>query len=258
MPESDLALLIRAARAAAEIATGFAQSALNVRRKPDDGSPVTDADMAVDAALSDILRGARPGYGWLSEESIDSTDRLAADSVFIVDPIDGTRSFIEGSDSWAHSLAVARRGKITAAVVYLPLLDRMFDAALGEGARLNGAPLRASTVRDAETARVLVTRPVLEPEHWDGAVPQLSRHHRPSVAYRLGLVAQGRFDAMLTLRASWEWDIAAGALLLSESGARMTDRHGAPIRFNAPDPRHDGILAANPALHANMLARLRH
>ncbi|EIE49201.1 inositol monophosphatase [Salipiger aestuarii] len=256
MPESDLALLIRAARAAARIATTYVGGALGVRYKAADGSPVTDADMAVNSALSDILRGARPGYGWLSEESADSDARLGAEHVFIVDPIDGTRSFIEGSDSWSHSLAIARHGQITAAVVYLPMLDRLYEADLGGGARLNGNALRASDTGDADSAHVLVTRPALDPRHWAGAVPRLARHHRPSIAYRLGLVAQGRFDAMLTLRASWEWDIAAGALLLSEAGARMTDRHGAAIRFNAPEPRHDGIVAANPMLHSDLLSRL--
>lgn len=257
MPENDLALLIRAARAAGDIATTYVGGALGVRYKAADGSPVTDADMAVNAALSDILRAARPGYGWLSEESVDNDARLGAEHVFIVDPIDGTRSFIEGSDSWSHSLAIARDGQITAAVVYLPMLNRLFEAGLGEGARLNGDALRASAVADADSAQVLITRPGLDPQHWAGEVPQLSRHHRPSVAYRLGLVAQGRFDAMMTFRASWEWDIAAGALLLSEAGARMTNRHGVPIRFNAPDPRHDGIIAANPALHSDILSRLR-
>ena len=84
----------------------------------------------------------------------------------------------------------------------------------------------------------------------------LKRHHRPSLAYRLCLVAEGRFDAMLTLRPAWEWDIAAGALILSEAGACVTDRRGGPLRFNNTHPQTDGVLAANPALHAALLDRL--
>ena len=257
MPESDLALLSRAAQAAAETATRYIGAEMNVRHKAADGSPVTDADMAVNTVLADILRAARPGYGWLSEESADDPDRLGAEHVFIVDPIDGTRTFIEGSDSWAHSLAVARDGEITAAVVFLPMRERFYSAALGEGTRLNDVPVRASDVTTLETAQVLATKPSMQPDHWRSPMPELQRSHRPSIAYRLGLVAEGRFDAMLTLRPSWEWDIAAGALLLSEAGAMISDRSGQPIRFNAPHPKHDGVVAANPALHGEILGRLR-
>ncbi|WP_417720374.1 inositol monophosphatase family protein [Salipiger sp.] len=256
MPESDLALLTRAARAAAETALTYTGEALNVRYKAADGSPVTDADMAVNRVLSGILRAARPDYGWLSEESADDPARLSAGHVFIVDPIDGTRSFIEGSDSWAHSLAVARDGAVTAAVILMPMRDRLYSAALGEGATLNGTALAASGVADPEQAQVLATKPAADPKHWQDGTPGFHRVHRPSIAYRLGLVAEGRFDAMVTFRATWEWDIAAGALILSEAGARMTDRSGAPIRFNAPVPQHDGIVAANPALHARLLAAI--
>ena len=230
---------------------------MNVRHKAADGSPVTDADMAVNAVLEELLRNARPDYGWLSEESADDPARLGAERVFIVDPIDGTRSFIEGSDSWAHSLAVARDGEITAAVVFLPMRERFYSAALGEGTRLNDATVHASGVATLETAQVLATKPSMQPDHWRSPMPELQRSHRPSIAYRLGLVAEGRFDAMLTLRPSWEWDIAAGALLLSEAGAMISDRSGQPIRFNAPHPKHDGVVAANPALHGEILGTLR-
>jgi myo-inositol-1(or 4)-monophosphatase len=257
LPESDLALLTRAAWSAAETATRYIGGTMNVRHKAADGSPVTDADMAVNAVLEEVLRSARPDYGWLSEESADDPARLGAEHVFIIDPIDGTRSFIEGSDSWAHSLAVARDGEITAAVVFLPMRERFYSAALGEGTRLNDAPVRASDVATLETAQVLATKPSMQPDHWRSPMPELQRSHRPSIAYRLGLVAEGRFDAMLTLRPSWEWDIAAGALLLSEAGAMISDRTGQPIRFNAPHPKHDGVVAANPALHGEILGRLR-
>lgn len=257
MPESDLALLTRAAWRAAETATRYIGGEMNVRHKAADGSPVTDADMAVNAVLEEVLRGARPGYGWLSEESADDPARLGAERVFIVDPIDGTRSFIEGSDSWAHSLAVAQDGEITAAVVFLPMRERLYSAALGEGTRLNDAEVHASEVATLETAEILATKPSMQPDHWRSPMPQLKRSHRPSIAYRLGLVAEGRFDAMLTLRPSWEWDIAAGALLLSEAGAMISDRSGQRIRFNAAHPKHDGVVAANPALHGAILDRLR-
>ncbi|WP_135501061.1 inositol monophosphatase family protein [Roseovarius aestuariivivens] len=260
MPETDaardLALLIEAARGAGEIAQRHAGPRARTWDKPGGQGPVTEADLEVNAFLDQHLRGARPDYGWLSEESDDSAARLDRESVFIVDPIDGTRSFIEGSRTWAHALAVVRRGEVTAGVVYLPARDKLYAAAKGQGATLNGAPIRVAGRVDLTGAAVLAAKPGLAPQHWRGPVPDVSRGFRPSLAYRLGLVAEGRFDAMFTLRPSWEWDIAAGALILNEAGAAVSDRHGQTLRFNNPHPQLDGVVAANPRLHAAITGAL--
>ncbi|MFW2543021.1 3'(2'),5'-bisphosphate nucleotidase CysQ [Primorskyibacter sp. 2E107] len=256
MPGSDLSLLIDVARAAGKEALSHVGGDLQIREKDDGAGPVTKADLAVNALLEDRLRRARPDYGWLSEESDDSAARQDTETVFIVDPIDGTRSFIEGSDTWAHALAVVRGGEVTAAVVYLPARDRLYSASLGHGARLNGSPIATSRTATLPQAKVLATRPSFDAHHWRRGVPEMKRSHRPSLAYRLSLVAEGRYDAMFTFRPSWEWDIAAGALILTEAGARATDRKGAPLRFNNPHPQTNGVLAANPALHALLLDQL--
>ncbi len=256
MPETDLALLIEAARGAGEIAQRFSGPKARVWDKPGGQGPVTEADLAVNDYLEGHLRGARPDYGWLSEESADTGDRLASNTVFIVDPIDGTRSFIEGSRTWAHALAVVRDGKVRAGVVYLPARDKLYAADAGQGATLNDAPIRVGGRAALEGAAVLAPKPVFAPEHWRHAVPVMTRGFRPSLAYRLGLVAEGRFDAMFTLRPSWEWDIAAGALILSEAGAVISDRRGLDLRFNNAHPQLDGVVAANPALHAELTGAL--
>lgn len=256
MPETDLQLLISAARAAGEIAMRFDGPSAKSWDKPDDAGPVTEADLAVNEMLEDHLRGARPDYGWLSEESLDEGDRLKDEKIFIVDPIDGTRSFIEGSGTWAHSLAVADRGVVTAAVIFLPRRDKLYSAAQGAGAHLNEAPLTTATGAALSEAHVLAARPISEPSFWKGDPPDFRRGYRPSLAYRMALVAEARFDAMITLRPTWEWDIAAGDLILREAGAAATDRHGAALRFNNADPRLDGVVAANPALNAQILDAL--
>lgn len=251
MLETDLDLLVAAAKESGRIATGFHGTSYEKWDKADGAGPVTAADLAVNRMLEAELMGARPDYGWLSEESAPQAERQQAEQVFIIDPIDGTRSFIEGSDTWAHSIAIAHQGQVVAGVVYLPKRDLMFTAAKGKGAFLNGAPITPST-RDALTgANILAARPTFEPHHWH-SVPDVTRNHRPSLAYRLALVAQGKFDAMLTLRATWEWDIAAGVLLLEEAGAVTSDKHGQPLRFNNPDPRLPGMIGANQALHSQI------
>lgn len=257
MQETDLGLLINAAQASGDIALKFFQSNAKVWEKEDGTGPVTEADLAVNSYLEETLRSERPEYGWLSEESQDGPARQSKESVFIIDPIDGTRSFIDGAKTWAHSLAIARGGEITAAVVFLPVQNLIFTASLGGGARLNDAPICASSRSDVSGAQVLATRPTMDTKHWKApSAPNFKRHHRPSLAYRLSLVAQGRFDAMLTLRASWEWDIAAGALIISEAGGHISDKTGSALTFNRMDPRLNGVVAAGPGLHSELLSHL--
>lgn len=255
MPESDLALLTRAARAAGDIALRYWKLDPVQWEKPEGAGPVTEADMAVDAMLADMLRSARPGYGWLSEETDDGPERLSHSRVFIVDPIDGTRAFIAGETGFAHSLAVAEGGIVTAAVVYLPALDLLYTAEAGGPALLNGVPIRIGTP-PASGASVLTSGGALNPDHWPGGVPDLHRAFRSSLAWRLCLVAEGQHVGLITLRDAWEWDIAAGGLIATAAGAAVTNRFGAPLRFNAAHPQTPGVLAAAPALLADWLARL--
>lgn len=258
MPESDLALLTRAAREAGEVALRYHGPTAKRWDKPGGAGPVTEADLAVNEALRAILLGARPDYGWLSEEDADTPERLDHPHIFLLDPIDGTTGFIEGSSSWSLSLAVVTEGEITAAVVYLPAdKGKLYAAARGEGATLDGRPIRATARESVEGADVLATRAAMEPRNWPGGVPGFKRHHRPSLAYRLALVAEGRFDAMITHRDSWDWDIAAGLLICREAGAVVTDRAGDPPRFNTANPRTPGIVAAGASVHAGLIAAMR-
>ena len=253
---NDLSLLIDAARMAGRVATSFVGPTAQRWDKADNAGPVTAADLAVNDLLATNLRLARPDYGWLSEETEDSAARLSAEHVFIVDPIDGTRSFIDGSKTWAHSLAVTRKGNVTAAVIYLPLRDLMFTASTGGGAHLNGVPISVKPDVALRGANVLSVKSNMAEHLWPNGVPSFTRHHRPSLAYRLGLVAQARFDGMLTLRPSWEWDIAAGALIVAEAGGTITTKTGAPLVFNHAEPLLDGVVAGGPKMHAETMAAL--
>ncbi len=128
MPERDLALLIKAAEIAGKIALRHWRNAPQVWEKPDGQGPVSAADLEVNAALEAHLRAARPDYGWLSEESPDTAARLSTPAQFILDPIDGTRSFLQGETTFSHAIAVARGGRVIAGVVFLPAQDRLYAA----------------------------------------------------------------------------------------------------------------------------------
>jgi len=257
LPERDLDLLVDAARHAGDIAKSYFRRNPEVTEKPGGAGPVTVADLAVNAMLENALQSARPDYGWLSEETEDTHARLATSRQFVIDPIDGTRAFIKGDKDWSHSLAIVENGAPVAAAVYLPVHDIMFTATAGGGARMNGQPVRVSAPARLEDAVVLGPRSNFEGRFWNGGMPPpVKRAFRSSLAYRLCLVAQGRFDGMITLRPSWEWDIAAGALVATEAGAVVTDSFGKDLRFNNSVPQVPGVLMAGAELHDALATRL--
>ncbi|MDO5705702.1 MAG: inositol monophosphatase family protein, partial [Paracoccus sp. (in: a-proteobacteria)] len=175
---------------------------------------------------------------------------------FIIDPIDGTRAFIDGREDFSHSIAIATGDRITAAVVHLPVHGLTYTAHAGGPALLNGQPITPSD-SGIEGARILTSRPAALPENWrDGRVPGFRREFRPSLAYRLCLAAQGRFDAALSLRPAWEWDIAAGALIAERAGCVVTDRRGRRMRFNTVAAAVDGLVIAGPRLHGQIMDAL--
>lgn len=257
MPETDLNLLRDAALASGDIARKFWKKDPDVTDKPDGAGPVTEADLAIDRMLHADLRAARPDYGWLSEETEDDNARLSHDRVFIIDPIDGTRAFINGEKSFSHSLAIAEKGEVIAAAVYLPMRDEMYLAHRDGTATLNGAAIQATSA-SMQGATVLGTKNNFAAQHWQhDEMPPIERHFRSSLAWRLCLIAQGRFDAMITIRSTWEWDVAAGSLIAQLAGATVTDLAGGQARFNNAHPKLRGMLAAGPGLHQDLITRLK-
>ena len=250
-------MLVEAAEAAGTIALKYWKTDVTKFEKDDGAGPVTVADLEINEMLQARFGAARADYGWLSEESDNNAERLAQDRVFIIDPIDGTRSFIAGDQGFSVALAVAERGVVTSAAIHLPARGETFAATLGEGATKNGEVVSVTGANDLESSTILAARVQMQPERWPGGVPPLDRHFRSSLAWRLSLVAEGRFDCMATFRRSWEWDIAAGSLIAAEAGATVTDGDGAPLRFNNPEPMTAGIVAAPKNLHPKIMTHRR-
>lgn len=254
MPATDdLALLLDATREAGAIAMRHFGADPEWHDKPDGQGPVSEADLAVDAALRGALIAARPDHGWLSEEAEDDPARLEASRVFVVDPIDGTRAYLSGQKVWGLSVALVEDGRPVAGVMHMPALGATYAAALGHGATRDGEPIGPSGRTDLAGASVLANRAALSPSRWPSGPPPVKRHHRPALAHRLCLVAEGRFDAALSLGPIWEWDMAAGALVAAEAGALATDATGAPLHLNTPDRRVPSLLVATPAVHGGLV-----
>lgn len=254
-PAEDRELLRASAVTAGIIAAGYFRRDLKTWTK-DGTSPVSEADIVLDNFLHNALTSARPGYGWLSEESTDDPVRLQHRRVFIVDPIDGTRGFIRGDDSWTVSLAVVEDGVPIAGVVYAPARDEMYDAGLGIGARLNGQPL----VRQRHPGRTLPLIPAPGAVHQELQAAGLEYTRGPffpSLAYQLVQVAAGRIDAGTARRGARDWDVAGAACILREAGLGVEDVCIGALRFNRPEIRHGALAAVGePSLKAPLHAAL--
>jgi myo-inositol-1(or 4)-monophosphatase len=214
------------------------------------GSPVCDADLAVDAFLKRELAALLPAAGWLSEESADAPARLGRGLIWLVDPIDGTRDFIRGRSGWAVSIALISEGRPLIGILDAPARGEHWSGVSGQGSWRNGAPLRASQRQEFAGARV----PADSLPKEDRDLVMVAKPN--SIALRAAMVAADEADLLATLRWGWEWDIAAAALIAREAGAAVTDAFGGPLNYNKRDPRAFGLLISAPGIHDAAVERL--
>ncbi len=249
--EALRSLVVQTVREAGALALSTFQAPLTVRQKAN-SSPVSNADIAVDEFLHRRLTAARPDYGWLSEESIDDQARLAARRVWIVDPIDGTRAYIEGRADWAVAVALVEGHRPILGAIFAPVEEALFMAVAGHGATLNETPIRATTGEALAGARVAGPRRHLEELATlaPGVEPVPKIH---SLALRLARVAQGTVDAAFASRRAQDWDLAAADLLVHEAGGAVTTLGGEQPAYNRSDPVHGALIAAGRARHARLV-----
>ena len=257
MPDADdlvlRDLLVAHAAEAGDMALDFARRGFRSWTKAH-ASPVTEADIAIDRFLKERLLAARPDFGWLSEETVDDPARLGRREVFIVDPIDGTRAFAGGLPDWTISIGIVRDGRPVAAALAEPEAKRIFAAALGHGATVNGRRVAASSRSEMRGSRVAGPMAMLERSHRQGAV-LLPKIH--SLALRLAKVAVGEVDASFAGGQSHDWDLAAADLLVHEAGASLTGFDGSVPVYNRPKPTHFPLVCAGSALHRQLLDERR-
>jgi myo-inositol-1(or 4)-monophosphatase len=218
-------------------------------------SPVSEADLAVDALLRQRLPAILDA-GWLSEETEDDPARLNRADVWVVDPIDGTRAYLQGLADWAVSAALVQAGRPIIAALYAPVTDEMFLSIVGEGATRNGAPMHASAGEQLAGAkfsgakRRLASLAAVEPRI--ETAPRV-----PSLALRLARVATGELDGTFTAPNSHDWDLAAADLLVHEAGGVLTTLTGQLLIYNQPEPVHGALVAAGRRRHAALLGLIR-
>jgi len=213
--------------------------------------PVTEADRALDAVLRKNL--LRQGEGWLSEESADDLSRLERERVWVVDPLDGTREFVEGIPEFCVSIAMVERGRPVAGGICNPVTNEVFVGSIHSGLTYNGTPAGVSQRRELNGALVLASRSEAKRGEW------LKFRDAPfkikpmgSVAYKLARVAAGLADATFTLTPKHEWDVAAGAALMATAGG-FVQTLTSPFTCNRKDPLINGFVACGASLKDRLL-----
>ena len=251
----DAALLKEAVREAGLLAKAMFSAELKnwIKGK---SSPVSDADIAANDLLERRLREATPAYGWLSEESADDLSRVGKRLTWIVDPIDGTRSYLAGRDDWCVCAALVEDGAPVLAAVYAPASEEFFFAARGQGATRNDVSVQAHSGDGFDFTRMAGPKPLVQ--RLAGSPDEISVHPRiGSLALRLCRVAHGELDAAFAGGQSKDWDLAAANLIVQEANGRMTALSGDAIVYNRRDVVHGVLVAAGRDRHARIVGHFR-
>jgi len=239
----DLALLEEVVSEAGKIALKYFKSENEVWMKPGD-SPVSKADIEVNNFLHNKLRSARPEYGWISEETEDNDERLSMQKVFVVDPIDGTRGFINGLDQWCISVAIVENGRPVAAMLECPALGETYTARANGNSQLNGKQISVSQAQHiaSATGSRKINDLISSLPGSDIKVTEFV----PSLAYRIAMVANGSIDVAFARPGAHEWDLAAADLILSNADGVLIDLQGEKLRYNR-NKLHFKALIASPS-----------
>jgi myo-inositol-1(or 4)-monophosphatase len=210
----------------------------------DNFDPVTLADLKIDRLLKDALLSSCPDDGWLSEETRDNSSRLSKSRVWIVDPIDGTKEFVQQIPEYSVSVALVENGQPVVGMVFNPSLDELFTSIKDHGSFLNGQPIHVKPTLGSPPS-IFASRSEIKRGEFAFFEPHAQIIPTGSIAYKLALVAAGRADSTFSLGPKNEWDIAAGALLVQEAGGFVSDKFGRPFIFNQPNTLVDSIVASS-------------
>lgn len=238
----DLKLISDAAREAGKIAMMFFGHSPKVWQKASN-SPVSEADFAVDNYLKEVLLKNRPHYGWISEETNDERPSQEYHRFFVVDPIDGTRGFIEGKTTWCISIAIIENGRPICGVLHCPVTNEHFIAPIDGKAYNNDNLLSIADDRHLRRLVVSCAGGMVSKIFKDDNQDYIFKSDIPSLAYRLALFASGNIDIVLVRPNAHDWDIAAADIILQCAGGQFYDSEQKQIIYGNVPFSH-GILIA--------------
>lgn len=216
-------------------------------------SPVSEADLEIDEYLKKTLLEARPDYGWLSEETEDNSERLSSQKVFVVDPIDGTRAFIAGTDEWCVSIGIVEDGKPINGVLFAPVRQKLYSAALGQGAFINGISIDPQVVTMMlEPHRVIIPQEVAKFVSEDFVQEVEAVSGVRSLALRIAGLIEDYADGIYVRKNSRDWDMIAAHLIVQEAGFHLVDLNMEDVVYNKSETRHGLLIATHPSYTEKM------
>lgn len=248
-------LLCDAVREAGELALQMFNAGVGSWDKTD-GTPVSEADLAVDQLLAARLRSVTPDFGWMSEETARDDVTQSKVNVWVVDPIDGTSAFLSGSNHWCVGACLLSQGRPVAAAAFAPAQDRFYDAVLGAGARLNGNTMRVSDKLELDGSRFVAHKSAISQSKWKSPVPQINCAMTTSLILRHCVVATGEYDGAIAFGKKHDWDLAPGDLIVHEAGGYTLDLDGKRFIYNRSSTRQNGLMAGSKALLDEISERL--
>jgi len=253
--KNELNVAAAAAKNAGALILQYYKSKYEIRDKSYH-NPVTTADHAADAYLKQTLCDNFPEYGWLSEETVDSHERLDKSHVWIVDPLDGTKEFIEGVPHFVVSIALVEQHEPVLGILYNPVSDELFSASKNEGAFFNGKQIHCSLKSKLKDMTILNSRSETRRGLWDPFINEFKELRAiGSVAYKLGLTAAGEADIFASLRPKNEWDICAGHCIVREAGGELKTITGKTVQYNQKNTLIEpGITAGTPGALNDILS----
>lgn len=250
----ELEVAVKAARlAAAAILEVYERPTMDVTHKDDGKGPLTEADLASNDILLREIAAAFPDDAILSEETEDDLGRVQNRRCWVIDPLDGTREFTQHVPQFVVSVGLAIDGEPAVGVLLNPVTGELFTGIVGEGATYNGQPCTVSSHATLQGARLLVSGSEYRKGWFDHLKDTCDLQPLGSVAYKFGLVAAGRAEAVFTPRPRNEWDLLGGVACLVAAGGRGTDGQAVDYTFNRPDPLHIGVCGTNGVLHAAIM-----
>jgi myo-inositol-1(or 4)-monophosphatase len=248
-------LLRDSVREAGELALRMFRSGVDAWDKQD-GTPLSEADLAVDSLLAKRLRQAQPDFGWLSEETTREDTTRQMENVWVVDPIDGTSAFVGGTKQWCVGACLLNQGRPVSAVAYAPAQSRLYEARLGSGALLNGKVIQVSNRHKLDGASFVAHKSAINSNRWKAPVPGIKCAMTTSLILRHCLVATGEYDGAIAFGKKHDWDLAPGDLIVHEAGGQTLDLDGAGFVYNRDTTRQNGMMAGSRALLDEMAERL--
>tara|TARA_B100000989_G_scaffold287844_1_gene257881 strand:- start:289 stop:1092 length:804 start_codon:yes stop_codon:yes gene_type:complete len=249
-------LIFDAVRNAGKIALEFDKKKINFWYKSKN-QPVTDADIKINDYLKSFLQNKYPDFGWLSEETVDDGSRKMQKSFWCLDPIDGTRSFLNHKPEFTISLALLYESTPVFGVIHNPKTKELFYAEKNNGAFCNNKKMKVNNKINIKDCNLGISNSEFENLKNFPNLKNLKILRMGSIAYKIALVAKGKIDISLSLTKKSDWDLAAAALILEEAGGMITEKNGKPINYNTNNLEIPSVIASNSQIHKKMINHIK-